>query len=325
MYALDDNAATATLELVTLPSIQELAGRERVFALMPLMHSESIPLQRLAVCLYERLAKELAGSELEGELAQNVEYAIAHRDIVERFGYFPHRNDILGWSTTDEEAEFLRPPAARSDPRLTPGPLQLLVVLVGVWNPERSQWSDRVSEFLLVVRMRFDKGDARVEPAERRVGHRVGEHLMVRSVLGLLEGLKPSCDFDGDFAHPVDAPLDVPRERAQRFVGSCPRLERGGESRCEDSRFRLHFSHFRAQSLCVTESVGRRARAPAGDEEGRQGQIAEPAHGFPRCSTEISLTVIMPSEVWMSLPIKSRRSSLETKLVAMKFAGSEAR
>ena len=80
--------------------------------MMPLMHAENVPLQHLAVRLYEWLAEEQAGSELEGELAQNVKFAIAHRDIVERFGRFPHRNEILGHPTTAEEAEFLETPGS---------------------------------------------------------------------------------------------------------------------------------------------------------------------------------------------------------------------
>jgi uncharacterized protein (DUF924 family) len=55
---------------------------------------------------------EFAGSELEGELAQNVKFAIAHRDIVERFGRFPHRNEVWGHKTTAEEAEFLETPGS---------------------------------------------------------------------------------------------------------------------------------------------------------------------------------------------------------------------
>ena len=40
----------------------------------------------------------------------NAEYARRHRDIVKRFGRFPHRNQILGRETSEEEAAFLREP-----------------------------------------------------------------------------------------------------------------------------------------------------------------------------------------------------------------------
>ena len=67
---------------------------------MPFMHSESVEAQRRSVELFERLAGEDGAPDV-------VSYAVGHRDIVERFGRFPHRNGILGRETTPEEAEFL--------------------------------------------------------------------------------------------------------------------------------------------------------------------------------------------------------------------------
>ena len=45
--------------------------------------------------------------EADPALKDNVPYAIDHRDIVARFGRFPHRNDVLGRDTTAEEQAFL--------------------------------------------------------------------------------------------------------------------------------------------------------------------------------------------------------------------------
>jgi len=66
------------------------------FMLMPMMHSEDIDVQEISLPLFKGLN------------VQNVyDYAIRHRDIVARFGRFPHRNSILGRSSTNEELEFL--------------------------------------------------------------------------------------------------------------------------------------------------------------------------------------------------------------------------
>jgi uncharacterized protein (DUF924 family) len=79
---------------------RELPAFQRMFLYMPFMHSESVEDQRLSVELFERLAGEEGAPDV-------VSYAVGHRDIVERFGRFPHRNEILGRETTPEEAVFL--------------------------------------------------------------------------------------------------------------------------------------------------------------------------------------------------------------------------
>ena len=64
--------------------------------LMPRMHSEDIAVQDVSLPLLKKLN------------VQNVyDYAVIHRDTVVRFGRFPHRNSILGRSSTNEELEFL--------------------------------------------------------------------------------------------------------------------------------------------------------------------------------------------------------------------------
>lgn len=82
-----------------------LAPVERVFFYLPLEHAENPVLQARSVALYERLRREFPAeaARLQGYL----DYAIQHRDIVERFGRFPHRNAILGRPSTPEELAFL--------------------------------------------------------------------------------------------------------------------------------------------------------------------------------------------------------------------------
>lgn len=69
---------------------------ERQFLYMPLMHSEVVSDQELCVKLFRDLDNEEA-----------LKFAIEHRDIVARFGRFPHRNKALGRETTAEERAFL--------------------------------------------------------------------------------------------------------------------------------------------------------------------------------------------------------------------------
>jgi uncharacterized protein (DUF924 family) len=73
---------------------------------MPFQHSESLPVQERAVELFTALG---AQTGLTGPLR----WAERHRDIVGRFGRFPHRNEILGRTSTAEELAFLAQPGSR--------------------------------------------------------------------------------------------------------------------------------------------------------------------------------------------------------------------
>jgi uncharacterized protein (DUF924 family) len=99
-HAEDDRALGASAYAVEHALDRELPAFQRMFLYMPFMHSENVADQRRSVELFERLAGEEGAPDV-------VSYAVAHRDIVERFGRFPHRNEILGRETTPEEAAFL--------------------------------------------------------------------------------------------------------------------------------------------------------------------------------------------------------------------------
>jgi uncharacterized protein (DUF924 family) len=75
----------------------DLTEEQKAFLYMPFMHSELLADQDKAVALYEA-----AG------LAENLKFAQHHRDIVHRFGRFPHRNKILGRPSTEEEQAYLQ-------------------------------------------------------------------------------------------------------------------------------------------------------------------------------------------------------------------------
>lgn len=74
---------------------------ERQFYLMPMMHSEDIDIQDKSLDLFKKYTNDHV-----------YDYAIRHRDIVARFGHFPHRNAILGRPSTAEEVEFLTQPGS---------------------------------------------------------------------------------------------------------------------------------------------------------------------------------------------------------------------
>ena len=71
----------------------------RHFLLMPMMHAEDLSIQDASLPLFEQYTTERTHG-----------YAVAHRDIVARFGYFPHRSTLLGRPLSDEEKEFLGGP-----------------------------------------------------------------------------------------------------------------------------------------------------------------------------------------------------------------------
>ena len=71
---------------------EELPKIERRFLYMPFVHSESIDDQNRAILLF---------TEIDDN--EQVEYAKKHRDIIERFGRFPHRNEVLGRAPRPDE------------------------------------------------------------------------------------------------------------------------------------------------------------------------------------------------------------------------------
>jgi uncharacterized protein (DUF924 family) len=103
-YATDRKAQETAEYAVDHALDRELPEFQRAFLYMPFMHSEDLGHQRRAVELFGTL-QEWGGSD-------PTHYAVLHMEIVERFGRFPHRNEVLGRATTPEEAEFLQQPGS---------------------------------------------------------------------------------------------------------------------------------------------------------------------------------------------------------------------
>ena len=85
---------------------RSLHAVERVFLYMPLQHAEDLALQRRSVEQFGSLAAEVDDAWRD-RFAENVRYACIHHDVIERFGRFPHRNRILGRTSTEDELRYL--------------------------------------------------------------------------------------------------------------------------------------------------------------------------------------------------------------------------
>jgi len=104
-FSTDALALQAAGKLVAEGWDRTLLPVERMFAYLPFQHSESLADQERACELYESLKTFPEG-------ADSHRYALAHRDIIRRFGRFPHRNAALARPSTPEEIEFLKQPGS---------------------------------------------------------------------------------------------------------------------------------------------------------------------------------------------------------------------
>lgn len=79
----------------------------RMFFYLPLEHSENVEDQRTSVRLFAALATE-ATADTKETFDSALDYARRHAEVIERFGRFPHRNDVLGRANTPEEAAWVK-------------------------------------------------------------------------------------------------------------------------------------------------------------------------------------------------------------------------
>lgn len=111
-FAQDPQARDLCLKGLSIGADKSLSPLERVFFYLPLEHAESREQQARSVALFEALAAEQAGTPAQATFAGFADFARRHQVIIERFGRFPHRNDILGRTSTPEEAAFLQQPGS---------------------------------------------------------------------------------------------------------------------------------------------------------------------------------------------------------------------
>ncbi|MCW8858860.1 MAG: DUF924 domain-containing protein [Deltaproteobacteria bacterium] len=100
-FAYDPLALVLAQEAVYQGADKKLSQSQKNFLYMPFMHSESLAIHVVAVELFRQ-----NGSE------SSFEFELKHMEIIERFGRYPHRNEILGRQSTTEEIEFLKQPGS---------------------------------------------------------------------------------------------------------------------------------------------------------------------------------------------------------------------
>ncbi|MGZ5891666.1 MAG: DUF924 family protein [Caldimonas sp.] len=105
-FAGDAQALAAASAMVGSRQDETLAPFMRVFVYLPFEHAEGMAMQDEAVRLFTRLAAAAP------QLADTLAYAERHREVIERFGRFPHRNAILGRLSTAEELVYLARPGS---------------------------------------------------------------------------------------------------------------------------------------------------------------------------------------------------------------------
>lgn len=104
-FAYDKSARQVADGLIAL-GLDRFFLQERSFLLMPLVHSEAIADQDRCVMLFAEQAVA-AGETWVDRFRNGLDFATKHRDVIRRFGRFPHRNEALGRTSTDEEKVFM--------------------------------------------------------------------------------------------------------------------------------------------------------------------------------------------------------------------------
>ncbi len=110
-FAADLVAQHICLEGLRLGHDRQLGRPQRSFYYLPLEHAENLSLQHCSVALYAALHDE-APARLAEPYRVFSDYAVKHREVIQRHGRFPHRNLALGRSNTPAETEYLAQPGA---------------------------------------------------------------------------------------------------------------------------------------------------------------------------------------------------------------------
>ncbi|QNP47554.1 DUF924 family protein [Diaphorobacter aerolatus] len=100
-FAQDGMALVLSQEVIALGLDRDFTEAQRAFTYMPLMHSESLMVQDESIRQFTALGNPV-----------NLDFAERHREIVQRFGRYPHRNAVLGRESTKDEQAFLQTPGS---------------------------------------------------------------------------------------------------------------------------------------------------------------------------------------------------------------------
>ncbi|MEX2130375.1 MAG: DUF924 family protein [Pseudohongiellaceae bacterium] len=100
-FAGDGIALVLSQEAIRNHQDQQLVAVQKAFLYMPFMHSESATIHKVAVDLFNQPGLE-----------NNYKFELSHKAIIDRFGRYPHRNQILQRESTQAELEFLSQPGS---------------------------------------------------------------------------------------------------------------------------------------------------------------------------------------------------------------------
>ena len=98
-FAQDNLALALAQEAIASGEDNLLSDQQKAFLYMPFMHSESLAIHEQAVELFNKPGLE-----------NNLDFELKHKVIIEQFGRYPHRNNILGRASTKQELDFLTQP-----------------------------------------------------------------------------------------------------------------------------------------------------------------------------------------------------------------------
>lgn len=98
-FAQDGMALVLAQTAIEQAEFEQLNEWERQFTLLPFMHSESRVIHEQAANLFLKFTPKMV-----------YKFELKHKNIIDKFGRYPHRNEILGRESTDEEREFLTQP-----------------------------------------------------------------------------------------------------------------------------------------------------------------------------------------------------------------------
>ena len=96
-FANDPLALALSQEAILFGADKELNSIQRSVLYLPFMHSESLKIHEVAMVLYQK-----------NGVQSNLTFEVKHKEIIEKFGRYPHRNKILGRISTKKEIEFLK-------------------------------------------------------------------------------------------------------------------------------------------------------------------------------------------------------------------------
>ena len=106
-FAYDSYALELTRKLIETGLDESFAFVERLFIYMPLQHSEEVEVQQLSVETFQKLI-DATDNEVHAQSAEDsLKYSELHKEIIDQFGRFPHRNEILGRISTQAELDYL--------------------------------------------------------------------------------------------------------------------------------------------------------------------------------------------------------------------------